>query len=267
MKKYNRLYYVLFILLIMGAFASMAQNGYGLTITGAVAFIFGLVFLIEFITLVRRKNGVKASSLLEPGCLFIIAVILGFRVFYIYFLNIEWIFGAAVTILIFFYFSKMVSRFRYYQKKDKWLAVLAIAFHLSIIFFLSSFALLLFAPSVAEVTGVVAMAFLLFFIVGGFLRKQVLIDGNNLSAFKMVTGFRDHSIILTTFFLLVSVYFGLNRVGVLPAIYSDEYPQAYFELINQPTARREKTANGEYKYQDFLKKYKEFLKHNSGNAK
>jgi len=125
----------------------------------------------------------------------------------------------------------------------------------------------LLAPSVAELTGAVAMAFLLFFIVGGFLRKQVLVDGNNLSAFKMVIGFRDHSIILTTLFLLFFVYFGLNRVGVLPAIYSDEYPQAYFELINQTTARREKTANGEYKYQEFLKKYKEFLKHNSSNAK
>lgn len=263
MKKYNPLYYLLFILLIMGTFASMAQNSYGLTIIGAVAFIFGLVFLIEIIYLLRKKER-NINTFIEPLCLLIISVILGFRVFYIYFSNIEWIFGVATSVLIIFYFFKMVTRFRYYQNKNRFLAMLVIVFHLSIIFFLASLAIVLFAPSVAEVTGALATVFLLCFLTAGLLKKQVLVEGNNLPAFKMVAGFKGHSIMLATLILLFSLYFGLNRVGVLPAIYSDEYPKAYFELVDQAASGKEKPINGKYKYQEFMEKYDQFLKDNSG---
>lgn len=264
MKQYNPIFYLLFILLVMGAFASMAQNSYGLTIIGGVAFVFGLVFLIEIISLLRKKQR-HNIILIEPVCLFIISVILGLRVFYIYFSNIEWIFGAATLALIVFYFFKMVTRFRDYQNKNRFLAVLIIVFHVSIIFFLASLAIVLFAPSVAEVAGALAIVFLLCFVVAGLLRKQVLVEGDNLSAVGMVRSFKGHSILLATLILLFSLYFGLNRAGVLPAIYSDEYPQAYFELVNQAATGEEKPINGEYKYQEFMRNYKQFLKDNTGN--
>lgn len=264
MKNYNPLYYLLFFLLIMGAFASMAQNSYGLTIIGGVAFVFGLVFIIEIISLWRKKER-HINPFIEPVCLFIISVILGFRVFYIYFSNIEWIFGVAASVLIVFYFLKMVTRFRYYQNKNRFLAMLVIVFHVSIIFFLASLAIVLFAPQVAEVVGALAIFFLFCFIVAGLLRKQVLIEGDNLSAFGMVKSFKGHSIMLATLILLFSLYFGLNRAGVLPAIYSDEYPQAYFGLVNQAATGEEKPINGEYKYEEFMKNYKQFLKDNGGN--
>ena len=69
---------------------------------------------------------------------------------------------------------------------------------------------------------------------------------------------------LAALIVLFSLYFGLNRVGALPAIYSDEYPKAYFELIDQAAAGKEKQENGKYKYQEFLEKYNQFLRHNSG---
>jgi len=62
---------------------------------------------------------------------------------------------------------------------------------------------------------------------------------------------------------LFSLYFGLNRVGVLPPIYSDEYPKAYFELIDQSATGKEKPVNGKYKYQEFIEKYHQFLRDNS----
>ena len=52
----NLYYFLLFILLIMGTFASMAQNNYGMKIIGGVAFAFALIFIVEFISVIR-KNG------------------------------------------------------------------------------------------------------------------------------------------------------------------------------------------------------------------
>ena len=112
MKKYNALYYLLFILLVMGAFASMAQNNYGLKIMGGVAFVFGLVFLAEFITVLGKKDNKKIEALVETACLFLLAVIFGCRVFYIHFPYIEVLFGVTGILLLLFYLRKMILRFR-----------------------------------------------------------------------------------------------------------------------------------------------------------
>ena len=47
MKKYNTLYYFLFVVLILGAFASMAQYSYGLIICGIACLGFTGAFLVE----------------------------------------------------------------------------------------------------------------------------------------------------------------------------------------------------------------------------
>ena len=95
MKKYNPIYYLLFILLVMGAFASMAQNSYGPKIMGGVAFLFGLVFIAEIFSFLRKKDARDPFIFLELAGLILMAVIFGLRVFYIHFPFIELIFAAA----------------------------------------------------------------------------------------------------------------------------------------------------------------------------
>src|SRR6187431_3330124 len=141
MKKLNVIFLFLFILLIMGAFASMAQNSYGLKIMGGVAFVFALVFLVEFISVFRKKDNRDMYTLAEPACLFILSIVFGLRVFYIHFSYIELLFGAAGAILVLIYFRKMMIRFRHYRHRNNFLALLVLFFHLSIILFLVSLTL------------------------------------------------------------------------------------------------------------------------------
>ena len=247
----------------MGAFASMAQNGYGLKIMGGVAFVFALVFMIEFTTLLRKKNNGDVYALAEAACLFILSIVFGLRVFYIHFSYIELVFGAAGAILVFIYLRKMMIRFRHYRQKNNFLALLVLFFHLSIILFLISLTLVPFAPKTSEVTGVVALVLLVAFIVAAFLRNELLVDGEKISAFKMVRNLKDHSVIIVSLFLLFSLYLGFNRVGILPGIYSDEFPRAYFELVDRAATKKEKPVDGKYKYEEFMKKYQQFLEHNN----
>ena len=72
------------------------------------------------------------------------------------------------------------------------------------------------------------------------MKKNDLVDGQRVTAFQMVTGYRDHSIILISIFLLFALYTGFNRMGVLPGIYSDEYPKAYFRLVDDASSGKEK---------------------------
>jgi hypothetical protein len=262
MKKLNVIYLFLFILLVMGAFASMAQNSYGLKILGGVAFIFGLLFLAEFITALRRKEYEDMIAIVEPLCLFILSFILGLRVFYVYFNYVEIIFAAAAFILAIIYLRKMMLRSRNFQTKNKLLALFIIIFHLSIVWFLISLALAPFFPVTAEAIGVGSFALLLIFIIGGLLKKNLLVEGELLSSFQVVRRYKGQSVILITLLIMFSFYFGFNRLGILPGIYSDEYPRAYFELVDKATTGKEKAVNGKFKYEEFMEKYKQFVRRN-----
>ena len=260
MKKYNPIFYLLFILLVMGAFASMAQNSYGPKIMGAVAFLFGLVFIIELISFTRKKEATDPLMYLELAGLIIMSVLFGLRVFYVHFPFIELIFCIAGLMLALVYLRKMIIRYRHFRPKNGYMAKLVLVFHLSILLFLASLAMLPFFPKTAEIIGAISLVLLLGFLVAGALNKDLLVDGNKLSAFAMVRHLRDHSIIIVSLLLLFSFYFVFNKFGLLPGIYSDEFPRAYFKLVDDASSKKEKPVDGRYRYEEFMEKYKQFIK-------
>ena len=262
MKKYNPIYFLFFILLVMGAFASMAQNSYGLKIVGAVAFAFGLIFLLEFINVIGKKEKKDVYSLAELVALIVFSLIFGCRVFNIHFPFIEWLFAAAGGWLVFFYIRKLFIRYQRLVSRNRRLALLGLIFHLNIILFLVSLIMIPFASQKAEWVGMAAFALLLVFIIGAFVKKDDLVDGNKITPMQMVAGYRDHSIVLASLFLLFSLFAAFNKAGLVPGIYSDEYPRAYNEQVNSAASGKEKTVDGKYKYEEFMDEYKKFLDHN-----
>jgi hypothetical protein len=262
MKKYNPIYYLLFILLVMGTFASMAQNSYGLKIMGGVALAFGLLFLLEFINALGKKETKDGYALAELAAMIVFSAIFGCRVFNIHFPFIEWLFAAAGAWLVFFYIRKLFIRYHRLIFRNKRLAWMGVLFHLSIILFLVSLILIPFASQKAEWVGMAAFSLLLVFIIGAFVKRDDLVDGNNVTTMQMITGYRDHSIVLASLFLLFSLFAAFNKAGLVPGIYSDEYPRAYFELVDKASSRKEKPVDGKYKYQEFMDQYQQFLKHN-----
>lgn len=262
MKKFNAILFLLFILLVMGAFASMAQNSYGIKIMGGIALAFGLIFLLEFITALGKKEKKDGYALAELAAMILFAVIFGCRVFYIHFPYIEWLFAAAGAWLVFFYIRKLFIRYRRLVSRNRRLAWMGVIFHGSIILFLVSLILVPFASQKAEWVGMAAFAFLLVFIIGAFVKKDDLVDGNKVTAMQMVTGYRDHSIVLASLFLLFSLFAAFNKAGLIPGIYSDEFPKAYFELVDKAATGKEKAVDGKYKHEEFMEKYKQFLKRN-----
>jgi hypothetical protein len=267
MKKYNPIYFLLFILLVMGAFASMAQNNYGLKIMGGVAIAFGLVFLAELITAVRQKEKKDLYALAELAAMIVFSVIFGCRIFNIHFPFIEWLFAAAGTWLAFFYIRKLFIRYRRLVSRNRRLAWLGLIFHLSIIIFLASLILIPFASQKAEWVGMAAFAFLIVFIIGAFIKRDDMVDGDRVTAMQMVTGYRDHSIVLASLFTLFSFFAAFNKAGLVPGIYSNELPKAYFKLVDDANSGKEKPVDGKYKYEKFMEQYRQFQKRNTNTNK
>jgi hypothetical protein len=267
MKKNNLIYFLLFILLVTGAFASMAQNSYGLKIMGGVAFAFGLIFLVELIGALTSEEKKDGFVLAELAAMIPFTIIFGCRVFNIYFPFIEWVFAAAGVVLVIFYIRKLLLRYRRLAVRNKSLAQLGVVFHLSIIFFLVTVILSPFAILWTKWIGLAGFVLLLAFITGSLIKKQYLLEGNNITPLQMVTGYRDHSVVLALLFLLISLYVTLNMAGLIPDIYSDEYPRAYTELVNKAASGEEKPMNGKYKHELFMEQYQLMLKHSKAKSR
>jgi hypothetical protein len=267
MKKFNAIYFLLFILLVMGAFASMAQNGYGLKIMGGVALAFGVLFLLEFVTELGKKETKDGYALAELAAMIIFSAIFGCRVFNIHFPYIEFLFAGAGAWLVFFYLRKLIIRYKRLVFRNRRLAWLGLIFHMSIILFLISLILVPFASQKAEWVGMAAFALLLIFILGAFMKRDDLVDGNKVTTMQMVAGYRDHSIVLASLFLLFSLFAAFNKAGLVPGIYSDEFPRAYFELVDKATTGKEKPVDGKYKHELFKNEYDQFIKNNGAKQK
>jgi hypothetical protein len=260
MRNYNALYYLLFILLITGAFASMAQNSYGLKIMGGVAFAFSVVFASELIGYIRKIAGKETYRVIELVCLIILSFLFGLRVFYIHFPYVEWIFAATGLVLLIVYFWKMITRFNYFRRKSIFLARMSLLYHLGLVSFLVSLSLVPVAPGFTQYSSATAILFLTLFLVVGYLKRDNLADGEKHPAYFMARRFKDHSILVLSIFMLFSLYVGLNRFGILPDLYADELPRSYYQMVNKAASKEEKPVEGKYRHELFKEHYDRFLK-------
>ncbi len=259
MKSYNALYYLLTVLLIMGAFASMAQNSYGIGILIGVCIAFALVFFIQLIGQLRNEDHKDRSLVIEFFTLFLLSSIFALRISQVHFPFVEWIFGLAGTLLALIYVRKMIRFFRLFKSKSRFLTAAILAFYLGIVLFSIALVTIPFSPQLAEFFGGAALILTIGFLAAGLLRRRLLVDGENVSVFTVIAGFKDRSVLLLSLFLIFSFYLGFTSSGILPKLYSDEYPQAYFELVNRAEAGKEKPVNGRYEYEEFRKMYDRFL--------
>ena len=143
------------------------------------------------------------------------------------------------------------------------LAILVILFYGSIILYVVSMVTVPLLPQLAEPTGGTAFALLLSFLFLSIWKQDIMLEGEKVTGFSYVLKFKDRSVVLLTLFVLFTAYMGLTKIDVLPKMYSDEYPQAYFELVKQAEAGEEKPVNGKYKHEEFKEMYDRFVSRNS----
>ena len=260
MKGYNTIFYLLFVLLIMGAFASMAQNTYGLRILGGVAIVFGLVFLIRFLRSGQAAKNVPAINRVELLCLSILSLLLACRIFHIYFPFLDIAFTLTGLVLVLIYGKKMILHSGELRPKNAILSIIIFIYYLSLCLSIIALVAVPFLPQYTEYMGIVAFTLLSAFIASALLRGKFMIDGADISVFRQVMSYRDNAALLLSLFFVGFMYIGLVKKNILPAIYSDDFPQTYFTLVNNAESGKEKPVDGKYKHEEFKARYDAFLK-------
>lgn len=266
MNRYNTFYYLLILLLITGAFASMAQNGYGIKLMGIVAAVFCMLFLVQAVEYVQGEK-TKPFPLIELISLGALSGIISLRIFYIHFLYAELLYGLAGFSLFLVYVMKLGSIYPLIRKENSFLSWMVLLFFGSLSLFVLSMTITPFFPWLAEPAGMAAFALILIFTGASLANDEVLYQGENVNALKVATRAEPRAVMLLSIFMLFSLYIGLNKVNLIPAIYSDEFPRAYFELVNRAETGNIVPVEGQYDHERFKQEYDQLINKHSDTFK
>lgn len=261
MKRYTTAYYLLFVLIVMGAFASMAQNDYGMTILGLVAASFSIIFLSQLITAFTKKQTSK-SEIVELLSLIVLTGIMALRVFYIRFALVEYVFAIAGLVLVWVYVQKMLRVHKHVKADNQKLSLLVLVFYGSVALYLISMITVPFLPTISEPIGIAAFVMMILSAIGNWIIGTIIVNDEKTTSFQFAIRLRDRSMVLLSLFVLFSCYMAFTKVNLVPKLYSDEFPQSYFELVNQAETGKEVPVNGKFKHELFKTNYENFLKHN-----
>lgn len=265
MKTYNTIYFLLFVLLIMGAFASMAQNSYGLKLLGFVGGAFGLLFLYQLIRYQIRPGKKKGLLQFELASLTILSLIFALRVFNIHSQVKDMLFVAAGIVLACVYIVKMASAYSTLKKGSPVLALMIATFYLSVIMFIIFVIAAMYSPMISRIAGIIGFVLLVIFLVTAVVKGEFLVEGENISAFKWIIGARDSSGLLISLFAVAAFYFALNSAGILPPLYVDDLPQAYYKLVRDTKSDKGIQEGGKTIHDQFKLEYDKFVGRNITN--
>ena len=162
MKRYSTLYFLLFALFLLGAFASMAQYSYGMKICGMASFGFTGAFLVELWSIQSvEKKRIRHS--LELTSLALLSLIFTLRNY-----SIEWPFfgvlqtvGLTIILVLLCYNALMQSK----AIETTGVATTIVMYYVSIVLFVLSSLLSIAFPEPAQYIMLAALVALSLFIV------------------------------------------------------------------------------------------------------
>jgi len=260
MNRYVTIFFLLFMLLIMGAFASMAQNNYGFAMIGWVSLGFCLVFSFQLARKLSAKRAYSLLSVAELAGLIVLTLLFSLNNFHIRIPFSDILASAAALMLVLVYGANLQKAVRTAEAEGRsrfWIVI----YYAGIILFLLSFAINTFLPQWTRIASGVAFLLLIAFILGAFLVPGFMKGWADNNALKIINTFRDRSFILASLFFLMSLYGTAVGMGWLPPLYSDDYPKVFFEMNGrqEPGSRVSKK---EVSQNDFKVKYERFVDRN-----
>ena len=111
-------------------------------------------------------------------------------------------------------------------------------------------------PGSSWISVVLAFGCLIFFFIFGWWKGQVILNGEETSAWKKVIQFRNKSGIQLIFVTLASLYFLLSSFQLLPPLYHGSLPNGHTKVVQQWQQDKAKTnpAAFEEAYKKFLER-------------
>lgn len=222
MKRYATIYYLLFVLLVMGAFASMAQNAYGLKICGMACLGFALTFLHELFFSPRKDGQQKANfwmGSIELVSLIIIALIFLFRSLAIDFPYSELILTISLAVLLSVFVYQAIVQLKIALNQQILLVYVLAFYYGAVLFFILSFLFGIFLPIVATSLAIGAVLLVAVYVGLILFFKEFRTSDEDISIWQYTGQMKNKSVIVLIACLLISGYSLLFSAGILPSFF------------------------------------------------
>ena len=259
---------VLFSLILVGVFASMAQNNYGFGLMGWACFGLALLYvcqlfwnIAENVFTLEWKN---LTAVMELFLLSLLSLIFGFRFFYIPIPAGEIIFVTLSILLLLTYVFMAIELLTLTKKVYPSLARRLIFLYSSLCIFMLSMTTRIFNARVSEFIGALGMLVGMIFIMAIIQSKSYEYFGKTISLFQIVVKSKNKVGLLFLFFITSAIYFGLSNIGIIPKVENAEKPKTYIDLINEAEGGKEKPIQGKYKHEAYKEAMDQFLKRHGG---
>lgn len=255
MRKNIIAYYVLLMLLVMGAFAAMALNSYGIVLMSYVALAFALVFLFELILLLPQEQEMSGAYKISLGielmmlsglCLLYFLRGIGFEIPFI--LLAKFI---MFMVLLAVNAYHLVRAWHYARETPIKVKGSIVLYFVALLLFMAANYL---SSRVLWASIGLAFGSLILFVVLGWWKGTVIINGEETSAWKKIVQFRNKSGIQLIFFTVATLYFVLSSVHLLPPLYNGSFPNGFAKVVDQWEKDKSKVNPAE-----FEQAYKKFL--------
>jgi len=264
MKRYSALYYLLFVLIIMGAFASMAQNSYGLKIVGIASLGFVLTFLNEIFFPTHIDHKLPYPSWLVPCELVLLTIVA--TIFFLRNFSIDITFFtpllilSMVTLLPLLLYQALIQ-IRIARAHNTVLVTALVLYYASVFTFILSVLISILVPDLLNAFAVVGILLAAGFVAIAIISKKITHEGGTVSILQYIGLLKNKSSILLITCILLYGYHLLYSIGTLPPLYHGTVPEGYRRLVEMSIVNNDQKRPLEFKerYEDFVEKYSKDL--------
>jgi len=267
MKKYTIIYYILLLFITMGAFASMALNGYGVILMSYALLGFALLFGYELIFRIPQIQPPLNKKMLAFELILLLLISLGY---FLRGLTIDSpIFQQAAAVL----FPLLLAVNAYHgwqawQSSSKLAAATKAAGKMktAVLLYFASLLLAMASGYSFQLPGnagiyfaFAALGTCVAFLVIGWWKGKVMVEGEETNALRFLSTFQNNSGIQLAMLLIVVSYFSLDKLNVLPPLYFGSLPNGYLKVVrnwetgkNNATTKATDPAAFEEAYKKFI---------------
>ena len=257
-------YYVLIMMLILGGFASMAQNDYGLHIMGWSSLGFCMSFILLAIRRITDKDrDHKIWEISELLGLTIIALLFFMRSSFIRFQYVEYLIILAGLAIVLLYVLRLYHTTSVTRHENRKLAIVLLFYYSSIILYTLSMVVVPLSPGLSEPFGGAGFAAIALSIIGAVYFRNFFYQSNKISLLDFLKRYKDRSLLMVVIYLIFTAYMGLTKLNIIPQLYSSEFPQAYIELVDKAESGLERPVNGVYSHEKYKESLDKFIERNA----
>jgi hypothetical protein len=208
-----------------------------------------------------KKKGVTFDArTVELASLTLMSILASLKIFQLSFQASRWLMLVAGVALVVVYARPLVKSIRTGKNLPAQYQAYRITYYIALILFIVSFAISDVLYRLSNTVMLLALVVGLASLAMALMNHRFLVNGTEETAWSWTLARKDRSALLMVLFIFMALYMVLAGSGILPPLYSDEFPPAFYTM--QDTRDDGAKAGASIDHRAFKREYLHFVERN-----